>query len=211
MRGYLWVFGAAAVFWALFSQSTSVLSLFAKQFTDREVLGMTVPASWFQALHPLFVLAGAPIAAALWPRLGRVGVSVKFAVGLTLAGAAYLVMALAALVSVGQAAPGWLVVTYLAQSAGELALAPIGLSVTAAIAPAAFTSQMMGVWWLSAALGAAAGGQTARLFSSMPAASYFLLFGLVPIAVAVVLDAFRHGVDRALAPPSAVPVPCPSP
>jgi POT family proton-dependent oligopeptide transporter len=200
VRGYRWIFACSAVFWALFSQSTTVLTMFVQLHTDREVLGALVPTGWFQSLHPLFVLAGAPIAAALWPRLGtRAGVSLKFAAGLALAGVAYLVMAVAVLSTNGQVAPGWLVATYFLQSAGELALAPIGLSLTVAIAPAAFTSQMMGVWWLSAALGAAVGGQTAGLFGALGAAEYFGLLGLVPIGVAAALIVFRARLERVLA------------
>lgn len=200
VRGYRWIFGCSAVFWALSSQSATVLTMFAQLHTDRRAFGTVVPVGWFQSLHPLFVLAGAPIAAALWSRIGpRAGVSSKFAAGLALAGVAYLAMAVAVLTADGPVAPGWLVATYLLQSMGELALAPIGLALTVAIAPAAFSSQMMGLWWLSAALGAAVGGQSAGLFDALGAGGYFALFGLVPIGVAAVLIVLRARLERQLA------------
>lgn len=199
LRAYLGLFGASAVFWALFSQSASVLTMVARRFVDLDSFGTTVPAGWFQALHPLFVLAGAPIAGALWPRLdARTGVAVKFAAGLALAGIAYLVLAVAFATEEGALPPGWLVAAYLLQSAGELALAPVGLAVTVAVAPAAFTSRMMGIWWLSAALGATVGGQTAGLFDPLGATAFLTSAGLVPIAVAVALITFRHRLEHAL-------------
>jgi proton-dependent oligopeptide transporter, POT family len=47
----------------------------------------------------------------------------------------------------------WLVVTYFLQVVGELALSPVGLSSTTKLAPARFVGQMMGVWFMSIALG----------------------------------------------------------
>ncbi|MGW3498593.1 hypothetical protein [Streptomyces sp. NPDC001020] len=38
--------------------------------TDREILGHTVPASWFQAAVPLFVPVLAPLVARWWTRAG---------------------------------------------------------------------------------------------------------------------------------------------
>jgi proton-dependent oligopeptide transporter, POT family len=187
VRGYVRIFLASALFWMLYSQSLSLLSLFAQDHTDRIVLGLRVPAAWFASLHPLFLLLGAPAAAWLWPRLAdRAGVAAKFAAGLVLAGASYLVMAAAAgLAHDGPVSPGWLVAANLLQAAGELALAPIGLSVTISAAPRAYVSQMMGLWWLSAALGAAVGGQLVRVATTIPLEFYFGVFGIVPFLAAV--------------------------
>ncbi|HKS99639.1 MAG TPA: peptide MFS transporter [Rugosimonospora sp.] len=193
VRAFVRVFLASAWFWLLVSQSLSLLSGFAKDGTDRWVLGFHAPAAWFQSLHPLFILLGAPVAAWLWPRLrDRAGVAVKLAGGLALAGLAFLVMAVAAhLAQHGPVSPLWLVATYALLSAGELALAPVGLSVTVAVAPEAFASQMMGLWWLSAALGAGAGSQLVRLTVVLPTDGYYLIFGLLSFIIAGALAASR--------------------
>jgi POT family proton-dependent oligopeptide transporter len=47
----------------------------------------------------------------------------------------------------------WLVAVYLLQTLGELCLSPVGLSVTTRLAPTAFASQMMGVWFLAVTAG----------------------------------------------------------
>jgi POT family proton-dependent oligopeptide transporter len=49
--------------------------------------------------------------------------------------------------------PWWLVGSYVFQTIGELSLSPVGLSSMTKLAPRAFAGQMMGVWFLAAALG----------------------------------------------------------
>src|SRR5207248_11742676 len=119
-----------------------------------------------QAVNPIMVIALAPGFAALWVRAGRrLSTPMKFTAAMLLVGGSYVVMTFAA----AEASHGtrvsalWLVVTYLVQTAGELCLSPVGLSVTTKLAPKAFASQMIGLWYLAIAVGDAIGGQLTRL------------------------------------------------
>lgn len=47
----------------------------------------------------------------------------------------------------------WLVMTYFLHTAGELSLSPVGLSMTTKLSPKKFLGQMMGIWFIGAALG----------------------------------------------------------
>jgi POT family proton-dependent oligopeptide transporter len=47
----------------------------------------------------------------------------------------------------------WLIISYLFQTLGELCLSPVGLSSMTKLAPRRFAGQMMGVWFMAAALG----------------------------------------------------------
>jgi POT family proton-dependent oligopeptide transporter len=47
----------------------------------------------------------------------------------------------------------WLIVSYILQTAGELSLSPVGLSSMTKLAPARFSGQMMGVWFLATSVG----------------------------------------------------------
>ena len=49
--------------------------------------------------------------------------------------------------------PTWLIATYLVHTVGELCLSPVGLSAVTKLAPQRFVGQMMGMWFLSTALG----------------------------------------------------------
>jgi POT family proton-dependent oligopeptide transporter len=152
----------AMIFWAAFEQAPTSLNLFARDFTDRVVFGWEVPTSWVQLVNPLFVILFAPVFAAVWVGLSRRKIDLsspaKFGFGLFFAGLGFVVMVLAAnrVISAGGALKVsilWLVVSYLLQTWGELALSPVGLSSMTKLAPRRFVGQMMGVWFTAAALG----------------------------------------------------------
>jgi POT family proton-dependent oligopeptide transporter len=139
-------------------------------------------------VQPIFVILFAPMFASLWMRLGRHEPSVasKFALGLLLMGLAFLI-----LVPAGSAAqhgdgirvsPWWLIVSYAISELGELCLSPVGLSAVTTLAPARIVGVMMGVWFLSNAVGNKLAGWAAGFFSTMPLDS---LFGTVAIVLFV--------------------------
>jgi POT family proton-dependent oligopeptide transporter len=55
--------------------------------------------------------------------------------------------------------PTWLVLAYLLHTFGELCLSPVGLSYMSKLAPPRFVGQVMGMWFLSMALGSNLAGQ----------------------------------------------------
>ncbi|WP_411106907.1 peptide MFS transporter [Streptomyces sp. cmx-4-9] len=159
MTAYIFFFVAAAVFWMIYDQGGSTLSLFADSKTADTVFGLGFSATWYQSLNPLFVMALAPVFAWLWLWLARKNQEpntiVKFAMGLVLVGASFFVF----IVPMNMAGDGtmvspmWLVSIYMIQTIGELCLSPVGLSVTTKMAPQKYASQMMGVWFLAVTAG----------------------------------------------------------
>jgi POT family proton-dependent oligopeptide transporter len=157
----------AAIFWSAFEQAPTSLNLFAADFTDRDVGGFEVPATWFQSVNPLLIILFAPVFAALWVGLGKRGGDLsspsKFALGLFLNGIGFLLMIFAAnrVVASGGAllvSSWWLVWSYFFQSVGELCLSPVGLSSMTKLSPRKYVGQMMGIWFLASALGNLIGG-----------------------------------------------------
>jgi proton-dependent oligopeptide transporter, POT family len=160
-------FLCAALFWAGFEQAATTFNLFAQDFTDRSLLGGMFPsgehpASWYQSANPIFVVLFAPLFAYMWVALGKRNLDpsapAKFGLGLLLLGAGFLVMMGAAqlIIAAGEgsrAAPTWLLMTYLLHTFGELCLSPVGLSNVTKLSPPRFVGQMMGTWFLGAALG----------------------------------------------------------
>ncbi|HET9370105.1 MAG TPA: oligopeptide:H+ symporter, partial [Vicinamibacterales bacterium] len=156
------LFVFATIFWSAFEQAPTSLNLFARDFTDRVIFGWEVPTLWLQAVNSLFVILFAPVFAWLWVSMGNRGKNpsspAKFAFGLLLAGLGFLVMVSAAnrVIAGGTAVKVsmmWLTISYLLQTFGELALSPVGLSSMTKLAPRKFVGQMMGVWFMAAALG----------------------------------------------------------
>src|SRR5579863_1524429 len=94
------LFAAYAIFFAGFEQGGASLNLFAERYTDLHVFGWQMPAGVLQGTTALYTILFAPVFAALWLALGRRGKdlapSSKFAAGLALLAAGYLVMYVAA-------------------------------------------------------------------------------------------------------------------
>lgn len=156
------LFIAAAIFWGAFEQAPTSLSLFAKDFTDRNIFGYEIPATWLQAVNSLFIIILAPVFAFIWTGLAKKGIDfsspAKFALGLAFAALGFFIMIFAANIVVSangaiKVSMMWLVFSYLFQTFGELCLSPVGLSSMTKLSPRRYVGQMMGIWFLAASLG----------------------------------------------------------
>ncbi|MEP6733058.1 MAG: peptide MFS transporter, partial [bacterium] len=153
----------SATFWSAYEQAPTSLNLFARDFTDRTIFGWEMPTLWLQSATPFFVVTLSPVFAAIWLSLAKRNVNLsaptKFAFALFCAGLSYLIMVSATNHVIAGGGVGarvsilWLLVTFLLQVVGELALSPVGLSSVTKLAPPRFIGQMMGVWFMSIALG----------------------------------------------------------
>jgi POT family proton-dependent oligopeptide transporter len=185
------LFVSSALFWAAFEQAGSSLSLFAERGTDCRIFGFSFPASWFQSVQPIFVIALAPVFAWLWLAMGSREPSSpgKFALGLLLGGLAFAILVPASYMVVSglKVGPYWLIGTYLLQTLGELCLSPVGLSAMTKLAPARAAGFMMGIWFLSTSIGNWLAGKAASMYSSMPLPTLFGSVAGFSIAAAIVL------------------------
>jgi POT family proton-dependent oligopeptide transporter len=197
------LFVASVIFWAVYEQAGSTLNLFAERSTNNTILGRERPAAWYQSLPAIYVILLAPVFAWLWIRLGSREPSspAKFVLGLVLVGAGFIVMVPAASLAAGgvKVSPAWLVVTYLLHVMGELCLSPVGLSATTKLAPARVVGLMMGVWFLSLAVGNYLGGLIAAQYEAIPLPTLFGVVGGFAAAAGVVLALFVRPIDRMLA------------
>ena len=203
------LFVGAAAFWSGFDQSASSLSIFARDYTDLTLNGLSgsfgmeegFPIGWLQFANPIFVVIFAPIFAGIWMHLGRMNLDpslpVKFAIGLFFMALSFVVMIYAVNLAMEVSPVGvqWLVITYLLQTWGELALSPIGLSAFSQYAPKKYIGQMFGLWFLASAIGGVLAGLLGgeALDSGLESISpvfefmiqYYVVIGLALIAVAV--------------------------
>jgi POT family proton-dependent oligopeptide transporter len=162
-------FIAAEIFWAVFEQAGSTISLFADQLTRNEILGHTFPSSWWQSVNSIWIILLAPLFALLWIRLGNRQPSspVKFVLSLFLVGLSFVLMVPAAkLTAEGRISPLWLVGLFFLQTAGEMLLSPVGLSTMTKLAPQRLAGLVMGIWFLALALGNKLAGVLAGEFKS---------------------------------------------
>ena len=158
--GVLFIFFiGAALFWSGFEQAATSLTTFADRHTDRVIMGWELPASWFQNANSFFILLFSAPIGALWVYLNRKNLNpstpIKFGLGLFQMGFGFLIMYFAAknVLDGSLAGVGWLTFTYMFHTLGELCLSPVGLSTYTKLAPKKYYSQMMGLWFVAAALG----------------------------------------------------------
>ena len=205
VRAYIWFFAAAAVFWMIYDQGGSTLSLFASDSAKNTIFGWGFPVSWYQSVNPVMVMTLAPVFAWLWLWLNRRGKEpstiVKFASGLVLIGASFFVFLAPLSIAEGghKAAAMWLAAIYFVQTIGELTLSPVGLSVTTKMAPKKYASQMMGVWFL-----AVTAGDSITALLSNPAVGgvnldktgFVVLEAVLAVIAGVAVWMFRNKVNK---------------
>jgi POT family proton-dependent oligopeptide transporter len=155
----------AAMFWSGFEQAGSALNLFARDLTDRTIFGAEITAGALQSVNPILIILLAPVVGTIWVGLGarNPSMAVKFGLGLLLLAVGFLVMAWASMsLAEGRVGMHWLVATYFFHTVGELCLSPVGLSSITKLAPGRLVGQMMGTWFMGAAIGNLVAGLVTR-------------------------------------------------
>lgn len=188
------------LFWAAEGQTGSSLALFAKRHVRNSLFGYDFPSVWWISLSSLFVIVLAPGLAWLWQKLPRQPESsTKFVLGLTFAGAGYLVLTGGAFVAVrtGQhLSPMWFAGMFFLHALGEVCLGPVGLSMVTQLTPANKNSQMLGVWFLAVSLGSVLGGAFAGGFERLPLPGLFGAVVAVLWLAALLLLLLRGTIRR---------------
>ncbi len=160
------------VFWTLFEQAGSSLTLFADRNTDMSVFGLfSITAGQTQFFNAFFIVALAPLFSMLWGTLARRGIEpgipVKFGLALVGVGAGFLFLVWGAQFAGPdfKVALWWLAGLYLIHSMAELCISPVGLSMVTKLSIARIVGLMMGTWFLSIAVAQYVAGVVAQFAS----------------------------------------------
>ncbi|SDO77602.1 proton-dependent oligopeptide transporter, POT family [Klenkia soli] len=183
------MFVASVAFWSLYQQQSTVVALYADSQLDRDLFGWTVPASWVQSINPVFIILLSGVFAALWTRLGprQPSTPVKFAAGTAIMGLAFLLFLPMAGSGPGGAPLLGLVGVLLVFTVAELLLSPVGLSLSTKLAPAAYRTQMVALWFLSTAIGTSLAGVFAGKYDPDTQVAYFGTLGGIAVVLGLVL------------------------
>ena len=192
------MFLASAAFWSLFQQQFTVVPIYADQFLDRNLFGWDFPPSWVQSINPVFIIIFSGVFAAMWTKLGprQPSSPLKFAIGTGLMGVAFLVF-----LPFADGQPNGtpllaLVFILLLFTFAELFLSPVGLSLSTKLAPKAFHTQMVALFFLSVALGSSMAGTLAKYYDTDNQAPYFMWIGLASIGVGVLMVVLSPWISR---------------
>jgi POT family proton-dependent oligopeptide transporter len=150
----------SVLFWTLFEQAGSSLTLYAEDNTNLHILGgFSMTAAQTNFFNPALIVLLAPLFAAFWVKLARRGAEpstpMKFGLGLLQVGLGFLVLWVGINYFVGpdyRVPLIWLFLAYLLHTTGEICLSPVGLSMITKLSVARIVGLMMGVWFLSSAL-----------------------------------------------------------
>ena len=95
--------------------------------------------------------------------------------------------------------PLWLVGSWAVVEIAELLISPIGLSVTTKLAPRAFQSSMMSMWFLADSAGQAVNSQIIKFYTPDTEIQYFAIVGIVSIIFGIVLAFFAKPIKKLMA------------
>ena len=164
------VLGIVIFFWFSFHQNGMSLSFFARDFVDSSAVA---PEIW-QAINPFFVITLTPIIMAIFASLAAKGKEIstprKIAIGMLIAGLAFLFLAIFSMMKgypsadaykalpiaeqMATKAHWWvLIVVYFFLTVAELFISPLGLSFVSKVAPKNLLGLCQGLWLTATALG----------------------------------------------------------
>lgn len=164
------VLGVAVFFWFSFHQNGTSLSIFARDFVDTSSIA---PEIW-QSVNPFFVIVLTPVIMWIFASLSRrhkeISTPKKIAIGMGLAGVAYLFLMIFSIVNnypsgsefremIAQGhevtKAGWwvLILFYFFITVAELFISPLGLSFVSKVAPKHLQGLCQGLWLGATALG----------------------------------------------------------
>ncbi|MCB5907910.1 peptide MFS transporter [Streptomyces pinistramenti] len=204
LRPYIVLFAASVVFNFILFQSYSTMTLLAADHARTGVFGWQFPSTWYNSVLGVAEVLLAPVVAAVWVRMGRrqPHASRKIAYGVLLSGLSFLVMVPATTGRSGdwKMAAWWLVASYVLLGLGDILLETTGMSATTKLAPAAFASQTMALWFLSLALANGIQAQAVKLFGEIADNLYFGLNGAVAVVAGLAVIAVGPWLRRTMHP-----------
>ncbi|MGW1776365.1 peptide MFS transporter [Streptomyces sp. NPDC002104] len=205
LRPYVVLFLASVAFNFILFQAYSTMMLLASTNARTEILGFTFPAGWYASALGAFEVLLAPVVAALWVRMGhrQPHASNKIAIGVILGGLSFLLMVIPTSGHTGDTykmAAWWIIGSYLLLGLGDILLETSGMSATTKLAPKAFASQTMALWFLSLALANGIQAQVVKVYDQVSHPAYFGVNGAIAVAVGLAVIAAAPWLKRTMHP-----------
>ncbi len=165
------VFAVVIFFWFSFHQNATTLTFFARDYTDLTLFGKPISAEIFQSFNPFFVVFLTFVVIAIFNYLSKrdkePSTPMKIAIGMGIAGLAFVVLAFGSIglpsaaevtaqggLSAAQRVTPWLLIAvYFILTVAELFITPLGLSFVSKVAPKHLQGVMQGAWLGATAMG----------------------------------------------------------
>ncbi|MDO5729247.1 MAG: oligopeptide:H+ symporter [Actinomycetaceae bacterium] len=175
----------------MYFQTGNTLNFLALEQTNNVLMGFEYPSTWYISLTAIVEIIMGPVLAWLWVRMGRrqPHVAAKVGIGTVLGGTAFLIISLGAWTTgtSGLIPALWVVACYVFLGLGDLVLQTSGMSATTKLAPRAFASQTMALWFAAMALAQGIQAQVVKFSTGDNAVVFFGIQGLIVVAYGVFL------------------------
>ena len=222
MTAYLILMIGSLAFWSFYQMAPSGLMLFAVHNVNLMIGSVEIQPQWIQNINTVCIVIGGPLFAALFTHMRargwRIDIPQQFATSLLLMALGFLLLPLGIkLAGVdGKSAFGWLFMSYVLQSIGELLISPIGYAMIGKLAPKQYQGVMMGSWMLVTGLASLFAGDFSGMIPEPNGTTalatnpeYVKLFGalgagslVVGVALVVLIPFLRRLIsDKAEIPP----------
>jgi POT family proton-dependent oligopeptide transporter len=177
-----------------YEQSGNVIALWVQQQTDRslDLFGarVEIPATWFQSINPLLIIALTPFLMRYWARRaerhGPANLLARMSMGCAVAALSMGLMVIAAALNAKTGRPvgaEWVIGYFVLLTLGELLVIPIGLTLVGALSPVQIAAMTMGAWYIAKFLGSLLAGAMGAYWGIIPATLFFAL-GATSVLVA---------------------------
>ncbi len=172
------------LFWAVYEQQGNTLQIWADQNTNWNILGFDVPSTWMQSINPFLIFVFTPMLSWFWQKQNQrdsePSTVTKMAIGCFFAALGYVLMVFMVKMFGVETKSSvlWLLAAISLFTLGELYLSPIGLSLVTKLAPMQMVSMLMGVWFLSSAVGNYLAGFIGGYYEQIGQVQFFNLMAL---------------------------------
>lgn len=199
--GFIPYFIGASAFFGLLFQIFTTAPLMAREIVDLEIGDWSFPVGWIPMLTTGATAVFSPVFAALWMRMGarQPKAPGKVALGLIGIAVCYIFFAILASVFADSMIPLVLMlITMVGIGITEIFVGPIGLSLATLVGPKKFQAQLVGLNFLTLALGSSLAGQLAYVYTVMGKTEFFLLNAGVAGVIGLALVLARGPINRSL-------------
>lgn len=188
----IFVIAQVTMLWTIaYGQADGMMLLWARDYTQRVVLGIEFSPSAFAAVPPLFVLLWTLLAALVRLRGRRFSRRARIQSGLLATSAGFGLMLLAVPQTGHMASAAWPLACLGLLTVGELLVVPVTQMLINLLAPQEHVGLSCAVWYAAAAIGLWLAGQLGALWSRIPHSSFFAILVVAPLVASALLACQR--------------------
>ncbi|EJP6471229.1 peptide MFS transporter [Clostridium sporogenes] len=191
------------VFWTGYFQSQNSFLIYSRDHVNRIIGGFEIPVAWLTSLNAILCVFLAPLIGSFWIKLsktkkGDLTIPTKMGLGILLMGIGFFIMVLSVLSTGGtgegaaKASLGWICLTYVFNTVGEICLSPIGLAMFNKLSPDKYKNFFMGIWYTSTFFSSLISGKLAAFTENMGFLSVFRLIYISMFIMAAILFFMRN-------------------